>query len=65
MRLLIFPILIFLTYEVFANKSFCTQEGDYGLYTHDSVCYWFGAHKLGVGYGETISYNSGYSVSFP
>ena len=65
MRLLIFPILIFLTYEVFANKSFCIQEGDYGLYTHDSVCYWIGAHKLGVGDGETITYNSSYTVRLP
>ena len=65
MRLLIIPILVFLTYEVFANESFCEKDQSYGLYPHDSICYWVRPHKLGIGDGDTITYRSGYTMKLP
>lgn len=65
MRLLIIPILVFLTYEIFARESFCEKEQDCGLYPHDSVCYWIGPYKLGIGDGDTITYRPGYTIKLP
>lgn len=65
MRLLIIPILVFLTYEVFAKEPFCEKEQNCGLYSHDSVCYWIGTYKLGIGDGDTITYRPGYTIKLP
>lgn len=65
MRLLIIPILVFLTYEIFARESFCEKDQNCGLYHHDSVCYWIGPYKLGIGDDDTITYRPGYTIKLP